>query len=115
MFGQDLWLDVDADDLLVEVAMQCVCVNIRWQRCSDYVYWSEWDWTDATDGDADAVVKARIHSGWFKLWSPVSFTVEDVFLKLRGKVYSACMRSSMLHGSETWLMKRETKLALQWV
>jgi len=35
-------------------------------------------------------------------------------LKLPGKVYSACMSSNMLHGSETWPTERENKIALQW-
>jgi len=38
---------------------------------------------------------------------------KDVSMKLCGIVYSAHVRSSMLHGSEMWLMKRENVTALQ--
>ena len=34
-------------------------------------------------------------------------------LKLKGKIYSACVRSSMIYGSETWLMKVEDKQRLE--
>jgi len=32
----------------------------------------------------------------------------------RGRLYSSCVRSSMLHGSETWPVRKENKVALQW-
>ena len=32
-------------------------------------------------------------------------TARGVSVKLKGKIYSACVRSSMIYGSETWLMK----------
>jgi len=31
---------------------------------------------------------------------------------LQGKVYDACVWSCMLHGSETWSLKRENELVL---
>jgi len=33
---------------------------------------------------------------------------------LRGRLYSSCVRSSMLHGSETWPVRKENEVALQW-
>ena len=32
---------------------------------------------------------------------------------MRGKVYSSCVRSSMLLGSETWPVRKENQVALQ--
>jgi len=29
-------------------------------------------------------------------------------------LYSSCVRSSMLHGSETWPIRKENEVALQW-
>jgi len=59
----------------------------------------------SVDGDADAAVNARIHSGWFKFRSLASFlTAIGVSLMLQGK-------SCMLRGSEMWLLKRENELA----
>jgi len=32
---------------------------------------------------------------------------------MRGRLYSSCVRSSMLHGSETWPVRKENAVALQ--
>jgi len=37
-----------------------------------------------------------------------------ISLKVRGRLYSGCVRSSMLHGSETWPVRKENEVALQW-
>ena len=67
----------------------------------------------SVDGEADAAVTARIHSCWFKYRSLASFlTAKDVSLWFQGKVCDACVLSCMLHGSETWSLKRENELAL---
>ena len=34
-------------------------------------------------------------------------TNNDVSLIMRGRLYSSCVRSSMLHGSETWPVRDE--------
>jgi len=34
-------------------------------------------------------------------------------LIVRGRLYSSCVRSSMLHGSETWPIRKENEVALQ--
>ena len=34
-------------------------------------------------------------------------------LVMRGRLYSSCVRSSMLHGNETWLLRKENVVALQ--
>ena len=57
----------------------------------------------SADGDADAAVEARIRIGWnkFRQLLPL-LTNKDVSLIMRGRLYSSCVRSSILHGSETW-------------
>ena len=40
-------------------------------------------------------------------------TNKDVSLIMRGRLYSSCVRSSMLHGSETWPVRKENAVALQ--
>ena len=40
-------------------------------------------------------------------------TNKDVSLIMRGRLYSSCVRSSMLHGSETWPVRKENVVALQ--
>jgi len=38
---------------------------------------------------------------------------KDVSLLMRGKLYTSCVRGCMLHGSETWPVKKENELTLQ--
>jgi len=40
-------------------------------------------------------------------------TNKDISLTVRGRLYSSCVQSSMLHGSETWCVRRENEVALQ--
>jgi len=57
----------------------------------------------SVDGDADAAVEARIRIGWDKFRQLVPLlTNRDISLIRRGRLYSSCVRSSMLHVSETW-------------
>ena len=44
--------------------------------------------------------------------SPI-LTARGASLKLKGKIYSACVKSSMIYGSVTWLMKVEDKQRLE--
>ena len=68
----------------------------------------------SVDGDADAAVEARIRFGWnkFRQLAPL-LTNKDVSLIMRGRLYSSCVRNSMLHGSETWPVRKENVVALQ--
>ena len=69
----------------------------------------------SVDGDADAAVEARIRIGWnkFRKLVPRMLTNKDVSLIMRGRLYSSCVRSSMLHGSETWPVWKENVVALR--
>jgi len=68
----------------------------------------------SVDGDADAAVEARIRIGWNKFRQLVPLlTNKDVSLIMRGRLYSSCVRSSMLHGSETGPVRKENVEALQ--
>jgi len=58
----------------------------------------------SVDGDADAAVEARIRIGWNKFRQQL--TNKDVSLIMRGRLYSSCVQSSMLHGSETWPVRK---------
>jgi len=54
------------------------------------------------DRDADEAVETRICIGWNKSRQLVPLRInKDVSLIVRGKLYSSCVRSSMLHGSKT--------------
>ena len=67
----------------------------------------------SVDGDADAAVKTRIRTGWNKFRQLVLLlTNKDISLIVRGRLYISCVRSSMLHGSETWPVRKENEVAL---
>jgi len=61
--------------------------------------------------DADAAVS---------LWRPEfeldrinSGTSMDLSLIMRGRLYSNCVQSSMLHGNATWPVRKENEVAFQ--
>jgi len=61
----------------------------------------------SVDGDAHAAVETRIRIGWNKFRQMVLLlTNKDISLSVRGRLYSSCVRSSMLHGSETWPVRK---------
>ena len=56
---------------------------------------------------------ARIRIGWYKFRQLVPLlTNKDVSLIMRGRLYGSSVRSSMLHGSETWPVRKENVVAL---
>jgi len=68
----------------------------------------------SVDGDAEAAVENRIRIGWNKFRQLVPLlTSKDISLKVRGRLYSGCVQSSMLHGSETSHIRNENDVALQ--
>jgi len=68
----------------------------------------------SVDGDADATGETRVKIGWNKFRQLVPLlTNKDISLIVRGRLYSSFVRSSMLHGSETWPVRKENEVALQ--
>jgi len=68
----------------------------------------------SVEWDADAAVEARILVGWNKFRQLVPLlTNKDIWLIRRGKLYSSCVRSSILHGSEIWPVRKENEMAPQ--
>ena len=68
----------------------------------------------SVDGYADAAVETRIRIRWNKFRQLVLLlTNKDISLSVRGRLYSSCVQSSMLHGCETWPVRKENEVALQ--
>jgi len=68
----------------------------------------------SVDRDADAAVEARIRIGWNKFRQLVPLLANrDISLIRRGRLYSSCVQSSMLHEHETWPVRKENDVALQ--
>ena len=60
-------------------------------------------------------MNARIRCGWKKFQELAPFlSARAPSLKIKGQVFSACVRSALLYGSETWPMtaENERKIAL---
>jgi len=48
-----------------------------------------------------------------EFYRPDSIPVALPTLIVRGRLYSSCVQSSMLHGSEIWPVRKENEVALQ--
>ena len=60
-------------------------------------------------GDADAAVEAIIRIGWNKFRQLLPLLLNrDISLVLRERLYSSCVRS------ETWPVRKEKEVSLQW-
>ena len=57
---------------------------------------------------------SRVGYGWkkFRELSGI-LTSKKVALRLKGKVYGACVQSSMIYGSETWAVNAEQEAKLE--
>ena len=59
-------------------------------------------------GGAEEASRARVRSAWCKFRELAPFlTKRGASLTLKGKLYSVCVRSVMVYGSETWEMRVE--------
>ena len=59
-----------------------------------------------------SISRARCDCKKFRELSGI-LTSKKVALRLKGKVYGACVRSSMIYGSETWAMNAEQEAELE--
>lgn len=65
-------------------------------------------------GGCELASRARVRCAWGKFHELSPFLTErGASLKLKGKVYKACVRSVMVYASETWPMKLEDQQRLE--
>ena len=66
------------------------------------------------EGESSLASISRVRCGWkkFRELSGI-LTSKKVALRLKGKVYGACVRSSMIYGSETWTVNAELEAKLE--
>ncbi|XP_068222141.1 uncharacterized protein [Palaemon carinicauda] len=69
--------------------------------------------TVAEDGDLGAEINHRIQAEW-KNWNKVCGVLCDrkIVVKLESKVHRIVMRSTMIHGTETWAIKKTEEIKL---
>ena len=65
-------------------------------------------------GGAEDASRARVRSAWakFRELAPI-LTSRGASLKIKGKIYRACVQTVMVYGSETWPMKAEDMKRLE--
>ena len=58
-------------------------------------------------GGAESASVMRVRCAWTNfLGLSTLLTKKDISLGVKGRVYAACVRSTMLYGSETWALNR---------
>ena len=66
------------------------------------------------DGGADLAATSRIRNGWMKFRELLSFlTSRAPPLKMNGRVYASCVRSSVTYGSETRSLLGDVRLKFE--
>ena len=65
-------------------------------------------------GGAEDASRTRVWSDWgkFNELAPV-LTKRGISLKLKGKIYDACVQRVLVYGSETWAMKEGDLVSLR--
>ena len=67
-----------------------------------------------SQGGMEMALNARIKKGWNAFRQLSSFLLcKGVSLAVKGRVYDACVRSTMLYGSETWAMKMSEEVKVE--
>ena len=65
-------------------------------------------------GGCETTVTARVRIGWMKFRECGELLLGRRFsLKMKGMVYSSCVRSAMLYGSETWCFRENEVIILR--
>jgi len=96
-----------------QISLILICIWIlvmayRWKKVDKFCYFG--DMLDA-DGGYGSTLTAGVRSAWKKFCDYLPILIGKGFsLKLKGKVYATCVRSCLMHGSETWPMKVEHEL-----
>ena len=84
---------------------EVMVMNDRYEAVNRFCYLG--DMIDS-GGGSEAAVSTRIQCGWKKFRELVPFLISRATpLWMKGQVFDACVRRSMLYGSETWAMKVE--------
>ena len=90
--------------LMLETGVEFDCVD-RFCYLGDMI---------GAGGGADLASTARVRCAWGKFWELSGFLIErGPALKLKGKIYKACVQSVMVYGSETWPMRVEDQQRLE--
>ena len=105
----DVWMVTSApvgllseDELEQGVKVECV---------SKFCYLGD---TLGSGGGVVEAARARVRCAWakFKELSPI-LTVRGASYRIKGRIYSACVQSVLIYGTETWAMKADDLRSLE--
>ena len=65
------------------------------------------------EGGSRLALISRVGYDWKKFRKLSGILTSKVALRLKGKVYGACVQSSMIYGSETWAVNAEQEAKLE--
>ena len=70
--------------------------------------------TLGSGGGVGEAARARVRCAWakFKELSPI-LTVRGASYRIKGRIYSACVQSVLIYGTETWAMKADDLRSLE--
>ena len=64
-------------------------------------------------GGAEDAIRNRVKCAWGKFKELPVFTLRGTSLKMKGKLYTACVQSVLMYHSETWAMKVADRIQLE--
>ena len=103
-------LDGDSDPvgLLSEVELE---PGVKVECVSKFCYLGD---TLGSGGGVVEAARARVRCAWakFKELSPI-LTVRGASYRIKGRIYSACVQSVLIYGTETWAMKADDLRSLE--
>ena len=90
--------------LMLETGVEFECID-RFCYLGDLI---------GAGGGADLASIVRVRCAWGKFWELSGFLIgRGVSLRLKEKIYKACVQSVMVYGSETWPMRVEEQQCLE--
>ena len=101
-------LDGDSVVLLSEVELE---PGVKVECVSKFCYLGD---TLGSGGGVVEAARARVRCAWakFKELSPI-LTVRGASYRIKGRIYSACVQSVLIYGTETWAMKADDLRSLE--
>ena len=101
-------LDGDSVVSLSEVELE---PGVKVECVSKFCYLGD---TLGSGGGVVAAARAIVRCAWakFKELSPI-LTVRGASYRIKGRIYSACVQSVLIYGTETWAMKADDLRSLE--
>ena len=90
-------------EVLKEISLGAESADLRLECVGKFCYLGD---MVGLGGEAEDASRARVRSAWakFRELAPI-LTSRGASLKIKGKVYRACVQTVMVYGSETWPMR----------